>query len=71
MDELKVLNEQVERLTKLVALGVIGEKSQNEQIALLAKVGIAPKDIAQLIGTTPNTVRVQLSTMRKRKKKKG
>jgi len=70
MDErLDALVSKVERLTKLVAIGVVVGKTQGEQVDLLSKAGFQPKEIAGLIGSTPNSVRVALSTMRKAKKK--
>lgn len=61
--------EIVRRLDKLIALSAIAAlqgKSQGEQIELLSRAGLLPKDIAQLIGTTPNTVSVTLSQLKRR-----
>ena len=56
------------RLIHLVAvLGTEG-KPQREQIQILASAGFPPKEIADLIGTTANTVRVSLAAMRKKRK---
>lgn len=54
-----------DRLLRLVALIGLKGLSQTEQIATLNKAGFAPKDIAELIGTTPNTVRVGLVAIRR------
>jgi DNA-directed RNA polymerase specialized sigma24 family protein len=71
MDErLDVLISRVERLTKLIAAGLVLGKTQGEQVDLLSKAGFQPKEIAGLVGSTPNSVRVTLSTMRKAKSKK-
>jgi DNA-binding CsgD family transcriptional regulator len=40
---------------------------QRDQIAALARVGFTPKETAELLGTTPNTVSVYLSAIRKEK----
>lgn len=66
----KAIVERLDRLTNLVAIGLLGGKTQREQIELLSKAGLAPKEIAELIGTTPNTVRVALTAIRKAKKKR-
>ncbi len=39
--------------------------TQKEKILLLASLELAPKNIAEILGTTPNTVRVTLSQSRK------
>jgi DNA-binding CsgD family transcriptional regulator len=39
--------------------------SQTEQIASLSRIGFSPKDIADVLGTTANTVRVALVSIRK------
>jgi hypothetical protein len=71
MDErLDALVDRVERLTRLVAVGLAAGKAQGEQIDLLSKGGFQPKEIADIIGSTANCVRVTLSTMRKAKKRK-
>jgi len=51
--------------TRLIAIGLVNGKPQKEQIRLLSIAGMGPKEIANLIGTTPNTVNVALSTLRK------
>jgi DNA-binding CsgD family transcriptional regulator len=39
--------------------------SQTEQIATLSRSGFSPKEIAEVLGTTANTVRVALVGIRK------
>jgi hypothetical protein len=46
-------------------------KSQNELIAELDKAGFGQTRIAELLGTTANTVNVALSKAKKAKNKKG
>jgi DNA-binding NarL/FixJ family response regulator len=59
-------------LIRLVAVGICADKTQKEKIQILAGVGLAPKEIADFVGTTPNTVSVSLSTMKREKtKQKG
>lgn len=69
-NDLPEIIQRLDTLIKLVATSLLAEKSQREQIELLSKVGLAPKEIAELIGTTPNTVRVALTAIRKAKKKR-
>lgn len=60
------LGGQMEMLTRLVAIGLVEDKETlREKVELLSRVGFQPKWIAELLGTTSNTVRVQLSKQRK------
>lgn len=62
------VTERLDQLIRLVALGLCADKSQKDQIAFLSKAGIQPKAIAEILGTTPNTVSVSLSAIRKANK---
>ena len=62
---------QLNKITRLIATGIVTGKPQTEQICLLARAGLQPKEIADIVGTTPNTVSVTLSGTRKQNKKKG
>lgn len=59
-----VLSE-LRRIVRLMTLSITKELSQREQIALLSTAGFQPKEIAELIGTTRNTVSVTLAHMKK------
>ena len=61
---LRELNDNLKTLVRLNALAIVGGRSQREQIHLLSKVGFSPKQIADLIGTSANTVSVELSRKR-------
>jgi len=52
---------------RLLALSLIDGKKQREQIALLAAAGMDRREIAELVGTTPGTVSVEIWNLRKRK----
>ena len=58
-------------LVRLVAVGLCEGKAQSEKIVLLDLAGLPPMSIAELIGTTSNTVRVTLSGLRKKAKGKS
>ena len=62
--------DELRKITRLLTLLVIKDKTQREQIVLLDSVGLPPRDIAELIGTTSNTVSVTLSTLRRAARKK-
>lgn len=67
ISEVSALEKRLETLTKLMAIALVNGKNQKEQIRLLSMAGIGPKEIADLIGTTPNTVNVALTSLRKGK----
>jgi DNA-directed RNA polymerase specialized sigma24 family protein len=66
-------NEITERLDKLIRIvALLGTKdlTSTEKIYLLNQAGLAPKEIAEIVGTTQNVVNVRLSERRKRRRKK-
>ncbi len=72
MDEklLNLIGQKLDTLIRLMVTGLISGKRQREQIELLSLAGFEPKDIADAINTSPNTVRVYLSNLRKRNRQK-
>jgi DNA-binding NarL/FixJ family response regulator len=70
-NDLQPITQRLDTLIKLVASSFLSGKKQQEKIELLSRVGMAPKEIAELIGTTPNTVRVALVAIKKSNKKRG
>ncbi len=66
----KDIAEQLDLLIRLIAAGLLVGKSLQEQINLLNNVGIPPKIIAELTGTSANTVSVLLNRMKKKSKRK-
>jgi DNA-binding CsgD family transcriptional regulator len=69
-NDLLPITQRLDKLINLVAIGLTSDKSQREQLVLLSKAGFQPKEIADMLGTTPNTIRVELSTLRSAKKRK-
>lgn len=62
------INEKLEKITKLLALQLSSNKNNTEFMKSLASAGFKPKEIARLIGTTPNTVSVSLHKIKKGKR---
>lgn len=60
------LEKKIDLLINLFAIGIVNGKTQRDQIRLLSLAGMGPKEISDLIGTTPNTVNVALAGMRKK-----
>jgi DNA-directed RNA polymerase specialized sigma24 family protein len=58
------------KLLKVLALHLVQERQQSDQIDLLYRAGFKPTEIAGMVGTTANTVNVLLSKQRAAKKKK-
>ncbi len=58
------------RLVSLLGLLLVQERQQTEQIGLLGRAGFKPAEIAALLGTTRNTVSVELSNQRRGKNPK-
>ena len=66
--------KKLDVLVALTAVSALEGKVQNAQVELLDRAGLSRKDIAKLVGTTPNTVSVTLSKARhtgKKMKKSG
>ncbi len=71
MNEINIkILEKLDLLVKLTALNIIKDKDFKEQVKLLSSIGLQPKEIADLLGKTPNNIRVTLSQIRKEKNKK-
>jgi len=75
LNKLDVLAKKIDILTKVTAISVQREKflegkKQKEQIKMLKKMGFSSSLIALILGTTPLTVSVTLSKMKKKKKAK-
>jgi len=64
------LMRKLDTVIRIVALSSMRNLTSTEKIALLSHAGLAPKEIAEIIGTTQNVVNVRLSELRKRGEKK-
>lgn len=62
------LKQKIDILIRLSAISVVYGKKQKDQIRLLSIAGMSPSEIANFVGTTPNTVNVALSAFRKEKR---
>jgi DNA-binding NarL/FixJ family response regulator len=63
---------RLDALIRLTAIAMFKDKSQKEKIAVLNLAGLTPKEIAEFLDTTPNSVSVAISMMKKDKdKEKG
>ena len=67
IEKAEILKE-LQRITKLLVLTATKGQTQREQIAVLSKLGYQPKEVAEILGTTPGTVSVALVDIRKKAK---
>jgi len=65
------LLRKMDILIGLTALAVLQGKPQRDQIEILSRAGLPPREIAGLVGTTSNTVRVTRSQAKKNSKRVG
>ena len=61
----KELATELRRTNRLLALLLVKGDKQKPAIAALNGAGLAPKEIAEILGTTPGTVSATLSNMKK------
>ncbi len=59
--------KKLDMIIRLLALNHMKGKEVGEQIVFLNSLGIANKDIAEILGKTQNTVNATLSQARKKK----
>lgn len=57
---------KLDALVRLVALQLIGDKTATEAIRVLGRSGLDNELIAEIVGTTPGTVRGTLSRARRK-----
>jgi DNA-binding CsgD family transcriptional regulator len=62
--------EQLRRVVRLLSVLALRGLTQRERILTLSSAGFQPKEIAELIGTTPNTVSVCLTQLRRASRKR-
>jgi hypothetical protein len=69
-DDISRLEAKLDTLIKLIAINVTPDNlSLAERAGRLSRVGMAPKEIAAICETTPNTISVVLSKAKRLKKK--
>lgn len=72
MDEkqFQEITSKMDLIVRLLALNIVKDlKVQKDKIITLSSFGFGPSEIAKLLGTTPNTVSVALSEVKKKIKK--
>jgi DNA-binding NarL/FixJ family response regulator len=67
---LDLIAQKLDALIRLQVIGMTQGKSQTDQIWLYSTAGLQPREIAEQLGTTPNTVRVILFNLRKSRRQR-
>ena len=67
METAKELGVKLDALIRLTAIGIVGDRTGADAIALLVKAGLETDVIAEVVGTTPATVRASRSRLRKKR----
>jgi len=68
--QFKEITGKMDLIVRLLALNFVKDlKVQKDKIIALSSFGFGPSEIAKLLGTTPNTVSVALSGIKKKAKK--
>jgi DNA-binding CsgD family transcriptional regulator len=62
--DLEPIERKLNIILNLLARSLLPDTSQKDQIAFLSSLNLTPKEIAEIVDTTPNTVRVTLSRLR-------
>jgi DNA-directed RNA polymerase specialized sigma24 family protein len=62
---------KIDKILRILAVIATKGMNQRQQIAVLHQARLQPKEIADLLGTSSNTVRVELVALRKSKGKKS
>lgn len=70
-EHLRRISDQLEVLTNLLGVALGQGKTQREHILVLARAGLEPKEIAEIVGTNPNNVSVALYQMKKAGSRRG
>ena len=61
----EVVADKLSSILRLLAVVATKDMRQRDQIALLNRAGLPPRGIAEILGTSSNTVRVELVAIRK------
>jgi len=68
--QFKEIIERLDKLTRVVAISNTRGLTSTDRIILLSQAGFPPREIADMLNTTPNVVSVTLSLRRKKEIKK-
>jgi DNA-directed RNA polymerase specialized sigma24 family protein len=58
------LSNKMDTIIKLLALNAVEGKQLKDQVAILSSFGFQPKQIAEMLGKNPSSIRVMLHRLR-------
>lgn len=59
--DIEKLEKKFDIIIKLLSKTLIEDKNKTESIIYLSQIGISNKEIANIVNTSPNTVRARIS----------
>jgi hypothetical protein len=65
VEQFNQLSSKMDTVIKLLAVNLVEGKGFKDQVSLLSAFGFQPKQIADILGKSPNNVRVMLHGIRK------
>lgn len=65
MSKIEVVDDHILRTLRLIALNLLRDKKQAEQVDLLDRAGYRQSEIAELLDSTPKAISVRLAEVRK------
>lgn len=68
-EQFGVLNDKLDKITKLLAYSVISDTKGDDQIEILFSSGFKPAEIADLLGKKRNSIDQAIHRIKKKKKK--
>lgn len=76
IERLDELSAKIDTLVQIIAISpkietILKDKTKTQQIEILSDLEFPKNAIALIVGTTPETVGVRISEMKKKKRKKG
>ena len=66
-NQFKQVLQRLDAIARLLALNLPKEIDQNQKMVILSELGLQPKDIAKILGTTANAVSIALHRSKKKK----
>lgn len=60
--------EKLDTLIRVSAMGAIQGKTLKEQVAIMYMTNLGPKDIAEILGKSPNHVSVIINALKKERR---
>jgi DNA-directed RNA polymerase specialized sigma24 family protein len=64
-EQFAAITTKLDAITRLLAMSAIEGKQLKQQVSLLHSLGLQPREIADVLGKTPNHIRVLLHELRK------